>query len=97
MFYPMVALKAIMKARHGTRPAGHWVVMRTTIESVSVLAMAYEWSQEGISFFISTCGSTEPDETKHVSNLRMSGDKPEVVCWTDTKFCIFFMRLPTID
>jgi hypothetical protein len=40
MFYPMVALKAIMKARHGTRPAGHWVVMQTTIESAPLLAIA---------------------------------------------------------
>jgi hypothetical protein len=58
-----------MKARHGSRPAGHWVVMRATIASVPLLAIAYAWSQKGVSYFISTCGSTEPDKMKYISKF----------------------------
>jgi hypothetical protein len=66
MFFPMVALNAVLKARHNKRPAGHWVVMRTTIADVPLMAIAYAWSQKGISYFITTCGATEPDPVKYV-------------------------------
>jgi hypothetical protein len=58
-FYPMGALHAVIKARFGTKIAGHWVTMTTTISGINMMDMAYAWSQKGISYFLSTCGSTE--------------------------------------
>jgi hypothetical protein len=66
-FFPMAPLYSILKARHGQRITGHWVVMRTTIAGVDLIAIAYAWSQKGISYFISTCGSTEPSIHKYES------------------------------
>jgi hypothetical protein len=58
-FYSMGALHAVIKSRFGTKIAGHWVTMMTTIAGIKIMAMAYAWSQKGISYFLSTCGSTE--------------------------------------
>jgi hypothetical protein len=58
-FYPMGALHAVIKARFGTKIAGHWVTMMKTIAGVKMMDMAYAWSQKGISYFLSTCGSIE--------------------------------------
>jgi hypothetical protein len=58
-FYPIGALHAVIKARFGTKIAGHWVTMTTTIAGIKMMAMAYAWIQKGISYFLSTCGSTE--------------------------------------
>jgi hypothetical protein len=45
--------------RFGTKIAGHWVIMTTTIAGVKMMAMAYVWIQKGISYFLSACGSNE--------------------------------------
>jgi hypothetical protein len=58
-FYPMGALHAVIKAQFGIKIAGNWVTMTTTIAGIKMMAMAYAWSQKGISYFLSTCGSTE--------------------------------------
>jgi hypothetical protein len=58
-FFPMKVLHSVLKARHGDRPAGHWVTMTANIVDVPVIAVAYAWSQKGVSYFVSTCGSTE--------------------------------------
>jgi hypothetical protein len=58
-FYLMGALHAVIKARFGTKITGHWVTMMTTIAGMKMMAMAYAWSQKGISYFLLTCGSTE--------------------------------------
>jgi hypothetical protein len=65
LFYPMAALHAVLIARHGDRPAGHWVTMTATISGVMVHAIAYAWSQKGVSYFVSTCGDTEPSTIKY--------------------------------
>ena len=57
--YPKAALHKVLTARHGRRPAGHWVVMTAMIAGVKVIAVAYAWSQKGVSYFISTCGNME--------------------------------------
>jgi hypothetical protein len=57
-FFPKGALLAVLLARHGNRPAGNWVTFTTEIGGVTLYAMAYAWSQKGISFIVSTCGST---------------------------------------
>jgi hypothetical protein len=42
---------------------GHWVVMKATIEDVPLFACAYAWSQNSISYFLSTTGNTNPSTT----------------------------------
>ncbi len=66
-WFPMKALYAILKARFKDRPAGHWVTMTANISDVNVIAMAYAWSQRGISYILSTCGSTEPSDKLYMS------------------------------
>jgi len=68
-YFPTEALHAVMKARHAEQPSGHWVVMKATISDVNLLAIAYAWSQKGVSYFISTCGSTEASNIKYESKF----------------------------
>ena len=68
-FFPMRALKSVLDARYGERPAGHWVVFTTEISGVKLIALAYAWSQKGVSYFISTCGSTEASRVKYLSSF----------------------------
>ena len=98
LFFPMATLHEILKARHGDRPAGHWVVMTTTIAAVKVIAIAYAWSQRGVSYFVSTCGSTEPSKMKYESKFEdewggtnfQTIDRPEIVHF-------LYEYLPLID
>jgi hypothetical protein len=97
-FYPMGALFSVLKARHGNHPAGHWVVMKTTINSVNLIAIAYAWSQKGVSYFISSCGSTVPSQIKYESKFEdewgMTNfreiDRPQIVHF-------LFEYLPLVD
>ena len=59
-FFLMMAIHSVLKARYSDRPAGHWVVFRTKINGVQILAISYAWSQSSVSYFVSTCGSTYP-------------------------------------
>jgi hypothetical protein len=67
--FPKRPLMAVMKARHGQRPAGHWVVMTTEISGVKLLAIAFAWSQKSIAFFISTVGTTVPAAESYATNF----------------------------
>ena len=42
--------------------------MKTQIADVPIFYLAYAWSQRGISYFVSTCGSTEVCRDKYMSN-----------------------------
>lgn len=66
--FPKQALSAVLKARHGDRPAGHWVVMRAEIAEVKLFAVAYAWSKKGVSYFLSTCGKTSPAAKMYTTN-----------------------------
>jgi len=66
-WFPMKPLFAVLKARFKDRPAGHWVTFHTTISGVPLIAMAYAWSQRGISYILSTCGSTATAEKTYMS------------------------------
>jgi len=66
-WFPMKALKAVMNARFGQRPAGHWVTFTTAIAGVNLLAIAYAWSQRGVTYILSTCGSTAPLDKMYTS------------------------------
>ena len=57
-YFPKEVLHAVLRARFGRRPAGHWVVMRAEISGVKLFIMAYAWSNKGISYIASTCGTT---------------------------------------
>lgn len=67
--YPKRPMMAVMKARHGNRPCGHWVVMSAEISGVRLLAIAFAWSQSSIAFFISTIGITAPAAQSYQSNF----------------------------
>jgi hypothetical protein len=66
--FPMAALNAVLKTRFDLRPAGHWVVFKTLFGDMQVLCLAYAWSQQGVSYFVSSCGKTSPHELKYISN-----------------------------
>jgi hypothetical protein len=66
-WFPMKALFAVLKARFKDRPAGHWVTMIATKSDVKLIAMAYAWSQRGVSYILSTCGFTEPSDKLYMS------------------------------
>ena len=57
-YYPMKVLHAILCARHGSRPAGHWVVMQAVIGGVDLYIMAYARSSKGVASMVSSCGKT---------------------------------------
>jgi hypothetical protein len=48
-FCPTAVLHAVLKARFGSKTAENWVVMTTDIAGVEILALAYAWSQRGVS------------------------------------------------
>jgi hypothetical protein len=68
-FFPMQPLHAVLKAMYGNHPAGHWVVFQATISDVKLFALTYAWSQRGVSYFLSTCGKTSPQEVKYMSHF----------------------------
>ena len=43
--------------------------MTTTISKVPIIAGTYAWSQKGVSYCVSTCGSTEPSAVKYQSKF----------------------------
>ena len=57
-YCPVEVIRSILLARYGTRPGGHWVVMKATISGVDLFLMAYAWSQKGIAYIVSSCGPT---------------------------------------
>jgi hypothetical protein len=64
---PMKSLFAVLKACYKTKPAGHWVAFQSAISGALLLAMVYAWSQRGVSYILSTCGSTKPAEKMYMS------------------------------
>ena len=66
-YFPMQVLYKILLARHGSRPAGHWVVMQSKIADVELFAMAYAWSQRGVAYIVSTCGKTVMHDQPYIS------------------------------
>jgi hypothetical protein len=58
-FFLLGVYHAVLKARFGMKSMGHWVtMMMMMISGIKMMAMAYAWSQKGISYFLSKCGST---------------------------------------
>jgi Transposase IS4 len=96
--YPMEVLHRILSARHGDKPAGHWVVMTTSISEVKLIAVAYAWSQKGVSYFISTCGSTETSPVKYESKFEDNWGNVATKLINRPELCHFLYEyLPLID
>ena len=68
-FFPKEQLKAVLKARHPKHPQGHWVVFKTTIVGVNLIAIAYGWSKSGVSYVLSTIGNTVPSAVLYKSKF----------------------------
>ena len=72
--------------------------MKATIADVHLFACAYAWSQNAISYFLSTTGSTNPSKTSYCSQFE---DEHGYVGWKDIsrpEFADFFFEfLPLID
>ena len=97
-FFPKTALLTVMKARHGTHPAGNWVVFTATIAGIDLIAMAYTWSQKGISFFLSTCGSTAKSRNSYRSHFENEYSQVDFKELPRPKLAEFlFEYLPLID
>jgi len=58
----MKPLYAVLKAHFKDQPARHLVTFTAEISGVKFIAVAYAWSQQGVSYLLSTCGPTEPSE-----------------------------------
>ena len=57
-YCPTEVIHSILIARHKTRPAGHWVVMKSEISGVDIFLLVYAYSNKRVAYFISTCGTT---------------------------------------
>ena len=66
---PMKVLRKILQVRFKDHPAGHWVTMSTMISGIPIYIIAYAWSQRGVSYMVSTCGSTAPNQDKYLSHF----------------------------
>jgi hypothetical protein len=96
--FPMEVLHKVLGARFPERPSGHWVVMKTTISDVKLLAVAYAWSQKGVSYFISTCGSTEISPIKYESKYEDMWGNTATKLINRPELCHFLYEyLPLID
>jgi hypothetical protein len=66
-WFPMKPLYAVLKARFKDQLAGHWLTFEATVSGVRLIALACAWSQRGVSYILSTCGSMEPAEKMYMS------------------------------
>ncbi len=68
-YFPMQVLHSILLARFPRHPAGHWVVMKAKISGINIFIMAYAWSNKGISYMVSSSGTTVRHETDYRSSF----------------------------
>jgi hypothetical protein len=98
LLFPIAALHSVLSARHGNKPAGHWVTMTTEISGIKIHAIAYAWSQKGVSYFVSTCGSTEPSVHKYESKFEDEWGNTQTKPINRPNICHFlYQYLPLID
>jgi hypothetical protein len=96
--FPIAALHSVLSARHGNKPAGHWVTMTAEISGIPIIAIAYAWSQKGVSYFVSTCGSTEPSVHKYESKFEDEWGNTQTRPINRPMICHFlYQYLPLID
>ncbi len=63
----MKPLYAVLKVYFKDQPAEHRVTFTTEIYGVRLITVVYAWSQEEVSYLLSTCGSTELSEKMYMS------------------------------
>jgi hypothetical protein len=66
-YCPVEVIRSVLLSRFGTRPGGHWATMKATISGVDMFLTAYAWSQKGIAYILSTCGTTVRHENDYVA------------------------------
>jgi hypothetical protein len=97
-FYPMEALHAILKGRFENKISGHWFSMTAIIGGVKLLALCYAWSQKGVSYFLSTCGSIHQSSVMYQSNFEDDFGNVSSKFLPRTQVCHFLYELlPLID
>lgn len=97
-YFPMEALHAVLRARYPDNAAGHWVVMKAVIAEVDVFVMAYAWSNKGVSYIVSTCGTTVQHMEPYVSKFEdVFGNVNTKELARPTIAHILYEFLPSID
>ena len=78
---------------------GNWVVFRTTIEGVKLIAIAYAWSNKDVAYVLSTVGTTSTCKEPYVSFSPEFGfDGGDTKMHPRAEIVDFLFRnLPTID
>ena len=66
----MKIVYTVLVARHGSRPAGHWVVMLANVGGVKLYVMAYAWSSKGVAYMVSSCGKTVRHKQSYISRFK---------------------------
>jgi len=98
--FPRGPLHAVLKARYPKRMIGHWVVFTTEIKGVSLIAMAYAWSNNDIAYMISTFGNTSACKDDYISNEKntaFDGLNDTKTCERPDVYDVLFKFLPAID
>ena len=62
-------LRTLLKSRCGGRPSGLSIMMTVVMSEFNTMNMSHAWSQRGVSYSVSACGSTEIYEETHLANL----------------------------
>jgi len=65
--FPRGPLHAVLRARCPTRMAGHWVVFRSVIKGVNMLAIAYAWSNKDVAYVLTTVGNANSGPMNYIS------------------------------
>jgi len=64
--FPRGPLYAVLRARYPTPMAGHWVVFKTVIKGVNLLAIAYAWSNKDVAYMVLTMGNTNSGPQNYI-------------------------------
>jgi hypothetical protein len=96
--FPKLPLYAVLRARYGDRYAGKWVVFRTEIKGVNIIAMVYAWSHSNVAYFVSTIGDTYASPKKYRFFCEDEFGGPSFKDYDRPILCDFvYNLLPVID
>ena len=69
LFFPMAPFYRLLKARNGDMSSSHCVAITASMSDIKIMAIACEWRQRGVSYFLRTCESVEIHEYKNIANF----------------------------
>ena len=72
-YFPQAALRAVLLARHGTWPAGHWVVMTTEIGGVFLMPFAMPGPSSAVLTSSAPVEAQQHTQLSMKQAMRMSG------------------------